>query len=88
MLVARARRVVRLSSAEPRMALRRDVGVATGASPTRAAPPDFGWSEPLAARRISPPTPPPVLNVEQLAKQVLKQIDRQVIARRERMGVV
>jgi hypothetical protein len=88
MLVARARRVVRSSSAGPRMALRRDVGAATGASASSATPPDFGWSEPLAARRVSPPTPPPVVNVEQLAKQVLMQIDRQVIARRERMGVV
>ena len=88
MLVARARRVVRSSSAGPRTALRRDAGFSKGASPSRAAPPDFGWSEPVAARHVSPPTPPAAVNVEQLARQVLKQIDRQVIARRERMGVV
>jgi hypothetical protein len=42
------------------------------------------------ARRHEPqpvaPITPPALNVELLADQVMKQIDRRVIARRERMG--
>lgn len=43
-------------------------------------------------RRNAPATmpsiAPPALNVEQLANEVMKQIDRRVIARRERMGQI
>jgi hypothetical protein len=43
-------------------------------------------------RRSGPATMPsivpPALNVEQLANEVMKQIDRRVIARRERMGQI
>lgn len=40
-------------------------------------------------RRIGDTTAaPPAVNVEQLASQVLRHIDRRVIARRERMGQV
>ncbi len=35
-----------------------------------------------------PPMAPPALNVEMLANEVIKQIDRRVIARRERMGQI
>jgi hypothetical protein len=37
---------------------------------------------------IAPAIAVPVVNVEQLANQVIKQIDRRIIARRERMGQV
>jgi hypothetical protein len=36
----------------------------------------------------SPPMAAPSVNIDQLASQVLKQIDRRVVARRERMGQV
>jgi hypothetical protein len=87
-----ARRLRRVSDESPNripMALRRE-----SAPPAASRLPP---AEVLAERRLfeqqvrrtgDAPAATPSVNVEQLASQVLKHIDRRVIARRERMGQV
>ncbi len=69
------------------MALRREALV--GATPKKVsaeAMPEHGSFERRSSQQGVPAMAMPELNVEHLANQVLKQIDRRVIARRERMG--
>lgn len=88
-LTQRAQRVNEVSPVGPQMSLRKETMV-TAAS-TRSAS-ETMQEHSSFERKGSPQTVPamvvPQLNVEQLANQVLKQIDRRVIARRERMGQV
>src|ERR1044071_3605550 len=69
------------------MALRKEAPV--GAMPNKVsaeAMTEHGSFERRSSQQSIPAMAMPELNVEQLANQVLKQIDRRVIARRERMG--
>jgi hypothetical protein len=46
------------------------------------------WQDPPNRPPRVPPTAVPPVNIDQLTAQVLKQIDRRVVARRERLGQV
>jgi hypothetical protein len=89
LLTERVRRVSDGSVVHPPMALR--------LSPANRVTPQHVFSEAMPEvnsfeRLSSPPSVPAIamqaLNFEQLADQVLKQIDRRVVARRERMGKI
>ena len=88
-LTQRVQRVDEVSIVRPPMALHKEAQPAMRPSPLYAAAPA---EQSQFERRHSAHTPsalrPPELNVEQLAEQVMKQIDRRVIARRERLGQV
>jgi hypothetical protein len=47
---------------------------------------NYSRSGSLPAQPFQPPVSPPPVNVERLADQVLRQLDRRLIASRERMG--
>jgi hypothetical protein len=69
------------------LALRRETSVrAASKYVSLEAMPEHGSFERRSRQPSAPAAAMPELNVEQLANQVLKQIDRRVIARRERMG--
>lgn len=77
------------SSKRIAMALRREaVSPATSRLPSAGMPADRRLFEQQVHRIGDATAAPPAVNVEQLASQVLKHIDRRVIARRERMGQV
>lgn len=88
-LTQRSQRVNEAAVVGTQMALRKEAPVAAMQA---HAPSEPAQELSLLERRSSPRTILPMarspLNVEQLADQVLKQIDRRVIARRERMGQV
>jgi hypothetical protein len=85
-----AERVRRIPTAPPSPA---PIGLRRELRDVRRPPKFEETSEPSrwqAAPNRFPPAPPAVVpvNVDQLAAQVLKQIDRRVVARRERLGQV
>jgi hypothetical protein len=88
-LVHRCDRVERVAVHERTMTLRREPGIATSAPAEVASRPSVG-SPDYRRRAFSPAPPPPTampnINVNELTDQVIRQIDRRVIARRERMG--
>jgi hypothetical protein len=88
-LIRQVQRVSETTMASPPMALRKEI-------PAAVTLPGMS-SEPRAERGLheSPPrwtaaqaVTMPALNVDQIANQVIQQIDRRVIARRERMGQI
>lgn len=87
-----ARRLRRSSEESPRrmaMALRRESAPpAASRLPSIDLPAERRLFEPQLRRTGEAAAATPAVNVEQLASQVLKHIDRRVIARRERMGQV
>lgn len=88
-LTQRVRRVNEVSTVNPPMALR--LAAANRVTPKHVS--SEAMPEPNSfEKRSSPQSVPamsmPALNVELLADQVLKQIDRRVVARRERMGQI
>lgn len=86
-LVHRCDRVERVAVQQRTMTLHRDTKVATSAPTEVASRPAMGTS--LDRQRTYSPAPPPALpniNVNELTDQVIRQIDRRVVARRERMG--
>jgi hypothetical protein len=58
------------------------------AAAAQAAPPAEPAEQPAARQQAQPPIPPamPTLNIDLVTSQVMDQIDRRVIAWRERMG--
>jgi hypothetical protein len=59
----------------------RDLRAATAAGADRS-----GASEATSTRRFTEPGAPPPVDVERLADQVVRQIDRRIVAHRERVG--
>jgi hypothetical protein len=83
----RLRRVSEAGIDRPPLALRRDPAPPIApARPSADVPMARRWFEPQTERQVELAAAAATVNVEQLASQVLKQIDRRVIARRERMG--
>jgi hypothetical protein len=88
-LTRRLQRVHEVSVIRPPMALRKETS--PGAMPKHLpseAMAEQGTFERRGSSQSVQAMAMPALNVEQLASQVLKQIDRRVIARRERMGQI
>jgi hypothetical protein len=88
-LTQRIQRVNEVFVTAPQMALRKEVRAPVA---PKHVPPET-LDEQSSFERGSRPPPMramtmPAVNVEQLADRVLKQIDRRVVARRERMGQV
>ena len=82
----RATRVGELPPFAPRMELQRPEqasGTLRNPLPSVEAP---AWHPPSAGTTRAAEVAPPMIRVEQLAGQVLKEIDRRVTARRERLG--
>jgi hypothetical protein len=87
-LVHRSERVERIGVSERTLTLRRD---ATAAMKSSIEASVLAKSRAVDDRRMQTPVAPAqptmsAINVDQLADQVIRQIDRKVIARRERMG--
>jgi hypothetical protein len=57
-----------------------------GSSATAAAARDSGWGTPAAFPEAPKPATLPAPEVKRVAEQVMREIDRRMIARRERMG--
>lgn len=88
-LTRTTRRLEEVANVRPEMALRKEAPPAPAPRPQPSAwPAEQAASEGRARATYTAPPPMPELNVEQLASQVLKHIDRRVVARRERMGQV
>jgi hypothetical protein len=89
-LVHRLTRVERLGAIERTMTLRRDPVAAMKSVVEHISRPNAAALEQQGRRSFPAPLAPrgdmPAINVDQLADQVIRQIDRRVIARRERMG--
>ncbi len=86
-LVHRCDRVERVAVQQRTMTLHREPKVATSAPTEVASRPAMGTSH--DRQGTYSPAPPPALpniNVNELTDQVIRQIDRRVVARRERMG--
>lgn len=92
-LAGRTRRSDEMASGAPGRVVRRNPPAAALES-TASSHETAGWGEPHKGfPRMKPgfamgstPTPAPAVNVEQLTDQVLKQLDRRLIASRERVG--
>ena len=87
-IFARARRSVDHCTRLPVPTLRKEAGLPIPASSARSMPQERGVFEDRDVRHLEPSAATPPVNVERLASQVLHQIDRRIIARRERMGLV
>lgn len=88
-LTRRMQRVDEVLASRPQMALRKEApAVVTPAHAPSAAMQEQSSFERRGGPQTAQAIAAPALNVEHLADQVLKQIDRRVIARRERMGQV
>jgi hypothetical protein len=88
-LTERVRRISETDSIQPTMALR--LPPANRVTPEHISSQAMGQTSSFEKRSSSTSGPAmtmPPLNVELLADQVLKQIDRRVVARRERMGQI
>jgi hypothetical protein len=86
-LVHRCDRVERVAVQQRTMTLHRQAKATTSAPPDVVSRPGMGKSHDRQGTYL--PAPPPALpniNVNELTDQVIRQIDRRVIARRERMG--
>ncbi|HJU56193.1 MAG TPA: hypothetical protein VJ715_16540 [Pyrinomonadaceae bacterium] len=88
-LTKRVRRVDELSVFRLAMSLRKETPAGLPKQlPSEAAYEQSSFERQQGRHVLHAATPAPELNVERLADQVLKQIDRRVIARRERMGQI
>jgi hypothetical protein len=88
-LTRRVRRVDEVPVFRPAMALvRKEAPAAAPNRPPFEAAAGQSPFERQSGRHTLPAAAVPELNVERLADQVLKQIDRRVVARRERMGQI
>jgi hypothetical protein len=87
-LVHRRDRVERMAVHERTMTLHRQPGAVTSAPAEVASRPGAGTPGDRTTHLPAPPPPMamPNINVNELTDQVIRQIDRRVIARRERMG--
>ena len=87
-LIHRRDRIERDTSIDRTIIFRRDPGGAARSPGETVAPIGMRAGE-GSGRALQPrPSPPdqPQINVDQLADQVIRQIDRRIVARRERMG--
>jgi hypothetical protein len=91
-LARRVRQAEEVFVSRPRISFRKEAEEVAAAATPRSRPPEAAEEQSRFERRggayAAQATAMAELNVEQLADQVLKQIDRRVVARRERMGQV
>jgi hypothetical protein len=88
-LIRRLQRVDEVSIARPPMALHSEAQPAMTTAPLYvAAPAEQSQFERRHSAHTAAALRPLELNVEHLTEQVMKQIDRRIIARRERLGQV
>jgi hypothetical protein len=86
-LIRQVQRVNETTAASPTMALRKEIPAAVSLPGMSAdARAERGLLESPPKGTAAQATTMPALNVDQIANQVIQQIDRRVIARRERMG--
>lgn len=86
LLVQRARRVSDVPPSPLRMQLRRTAPVIAAMPDSPQLPAASAWRQPAGGTGRGPDPAVPMIAVDQLAGQVLREIDRRVTARRERMG--
>jgi hypothetical protein len=85
-LVERARRISDAPPSPLRMQLRRVTPVIAAMSESPQLPAASAWRQPVGGTGRGADPAVPMIAVEHLASQVLREIDRRVTARRERMG--